>query len=192
MASVTKKAPASIPPQKDACDVVERKNIEDSKTKSDEVLMPVTPTQLGPAPEEPVHGDLLLTSACCITSRCKAGLCRACCCRQCPWNMPKPRSLHVHISHCKCKQVTPVCSRPLLHIRRSVHTPCQSSIHACAGAAAGLAAAQQQLLQEAAKLTLNEQSGITPARLPQPTPANTPVYAPAGAVGKPASGPSNG
>ena len=51
---------------------------------------------------------------------------------------------------------------------------------------------QQLLLQEAAKLTLDEQSGITPARLPQPTPANTPVGAFAVAMGKPTSGPSNG
>ena len=47
-------------------------------------------------------------------------------------------------------------------------------------------------MQEAAKLTLDDQSGVTPVRLPQPTPANTPVGASADAMGKPASGPSNG
>lgn len=49
-----------------------------------------------------------------------------------------------------------------------------------------------QLLQEAARLSLDEQTGTTRVRMPQPTPANTPVGAAAEAQEKALSGPSKG
>lgn len=54
------------------------------------------------------------------------------------------------------------------------------------------AAIQQQLLQQAQRLSLDDESGITPVRLNQPTPANTPVGNAADAMGKAVSGPHHG
>ena len=49
-------------------------------------------------------------------------------------------------------------------------------------------AAERKLLQGAEGLSLNEEAGVTPIRMPQPTPANTPV---GDAMGKALSGPKN-
>ena len=49
-------------------------------------------------------------------------------------------------------------------------------------------AAERKLLQGAEGLSLNEEAGVTPIRMPQPTPANTPV---GDAMGKALSGPDN-
>jgi hypothetical protein len=80
-----------------------------------------------------------------------------------------------------------------VHVHDSLlHAFISNSMHAGAPETAEKpceeSAPERKLLQGAKGFNLNEEAGVTPIRMPQPTPANTPV---GDAMGKALSGPKN-
>ena len=68
---------------------------------------------------------------------------------------------------------------------------CKTSVSECSRNAAGdveVSAGKHLLLQETGRLQPDNETGTTPLRTAQPTPANTPVSAIAGSLNRPVAG----